>query len=173
MHAALNDVHKRTSISQLLNPLANSGSRTEPPISPSRLPALVSAGPSSPSQDGTSQNEQLLDASNPGSSFQLRSASWDPLRQTLKRPDGPEANRPYHFHSFTEGFAADPRAARPRDGTGNSNGSSGVWPAPHEMPNMGYGTPVLAPLYSDERTGELSNSLDVQDANIACTSLVR
>jgi len=145
MSAALNDVHKRTSISQLLNPLANTSHEVSP-SSPSREPGV----PPAPPQNGQNGHQE---GSTPGSSFQLRSASWE-LSQGPKRTDGPDPSRPFHFSPFPEGYAPDARVARPRDDAGNLGGPSGAWPAPHEVSNMPYGTPVLAPMYSDERTGE-------------------
>jgi len=138
MNVVLNDAHKRTSISQLLNPLGNSpheGSTSSP-----------SQGvPSAPPQNG---HDEHPDGSTPGSSFPLRSASWE-LGQGPKRTDGP-----YHYSPFPEEYPPDTRTSRPKDNAVNLAGPSGAWPAPHEMPNMPYGTPVLAPMYSDERTGK-------------------
>jgi [histone H3]-dimethyl-L-lysine9 demethylase len=146
MSTALNDIHRRTSISQLLNPLANT-SHEESPSSPSRAPGIPSALP----QNGHHDHQ---DGSAPGASFQLRSASWE-LGQGPKRTDGPDPSRPYHYSPFSNEYTSDARAARPRDGGNISgpSGPSGAWPAPHEVSNMPYGTPVLAPMYSDERTG--------------------
>lgn len=144
MCAAFSDVHKRTSISQLLNPspLANSP-REGSPSSSSQTQGVSSAPP----QNGGNGHS---DGSAPGSSFPLRSASWG-LGQGPKRTDGPDPSRPYHYTPFFEGVSPDTRAGRPKDNTGNITGPSGAW---SEMPNMAYGTPVLAPVYSDERTGK-------------------
>lgn len=153
--AALNDANKRTSISQLLNPLANNqqvDSTTLPPQSEETvLSEALRASQSGPSRNDVNGHQE---DSSPGSSFQLRSASWE-LSQNGKRPEGPDPSRPYHFTPYPDGHVPDPRTTRPREGSMNAGGSNGAWPAPHEVSNMPYGTPVLAPSYSDERTGEL------------------
>jgi len=143
MGAVLNDAHKRTSISQLLNPLANS-SHGDSPSSPSRALSV----PQAQLQNGHNNSGEESAA---GSSFQLRSASWE-LGQGPKRPDGPDPSRPYHFTPSTEGYPPDVRSVRPRDDAGNL-GPSGPWFTPHEASNMPYGTSV-PPMYSDERTGK-------------------
>ena len=161
MSAVLNDANKRTSISQLLNPLAIN-SHEESPSSPLQAPGIPPALP---------QNDHngLKEGSGPGSSFQLRSASWE-LGQGPKRTDGPDPSRPYHFSPFAEGYTSDARTTRPRDDAGNLGGPSGAWPATQDVSNMPYGTPVLAPLYSDERTGEFLGAPMLWLLNIPLTS---
>lgn len=145
MNAPMNDSHKRTSISQLLNPL---GAVSEQPMS--RTPTIPSSMPSAPSQNGQDVQQDGSSLHSPGSSFQLRSASWEQGggdgQSPSKRPDGPDPSRPYHYTPFTDGYGLDARTVRP-------SAPSGPWPASHEVPNMPYGTPVIAPMYSDERTG--------------------
>lgn len=155
MNAAMNDSHKRTSISQLLNPLG-AVSQQEPMSSPPRISAIPSSIPSAPSQNG----QDMQQGGSPGSSFQLRSASWEQGRgggddQSPSMPtDGPEMPRSYHYTPFQEVFDADSRPSRPRDGPSNFTQANGSWPSGLEVSNMLYGPSVIAPMYSDERTGE-------------------
>ncbi|KZP21752.1 hypothetical protein FIBSPDRAFT_953511 [Athelia psychrophila] len=131
MNAALNDAHKRTSISQLLNPLANTTSRVELSESPSRSQTLGHNGSFPASQNDMARNERngIPDPSNPGSSFQLRSASWESGQAVTQRPD---------FASFPSVFPADALPPLSR----NFN-RSGAWP---------YGTSEIPPMYSGERS---------------------
>lgn len=150
----MNDSHKRTSISQLLNPLGTN-SQVESPPSPSRATGDTTSRSTDPPPDiQFGENEQEGSSEHgPGSSFPLRSASWEQSNGQSKRPGEVDPSRPYHYTPYSDGYNADPRGSnRPKD---TPNGSqSSAWLAPHEVANMHYGPPVIAPLYSDERTGK-------------------
>ena len=153
MNVAINDSHKRTSISQLLNPLAE----TPPEATPQSSVSLERAPPpSSPASPNAQNGKESSLTPSPGSSFQLRSASWGQRNGLSAGTDGLDPSRPFHYTPYSKSPDGDARGtSRPRDGAGNSLGHGGAWPARHEVPNMPYGTPVIAPMYSAERTGKL------------------
>lgn len=158
MNVAVNDSHKRTSISQLLNPLGNNSPEATAQSSESleRTPRPSSAA--SQNDQNAQNGGESSSIHSPGSSFQLRSASWEQRNGLSKGTDGPDPPRPFHFNPHSEGPHGDARGtSRPRDGPGSTAGHGGAWPARHEVPNMPYGTPVITPMYSAERTGKLSS----------------
>lgn len=153
MDAAMNDTHKRTSISQLLNPLGAVSSMPSPP----RVPTASSLVPSAPLQNGQGIQQDASSLHAPGSSFQLRSASWEQGgddQSPSRRTDGPDPSRPFPYSPFSEGYGADARAIRSRDGPSNFTVPNGPWPVAHEVSNIPYGSSIITPMYSDERTGE-------------------
>lgn len=154
MNVAIGDSNKRTSISQLLNPLGNDSPEATPQssISLERTPA-----PTSPNvQNAQNGGESSLIPSPSSSSFQLRSASWEQRNSQSTGTDGLDSSRPFHYIPYSESPGGDARGtSRSRDGASNSPGHGGAWPARHEVPNMPYGTPVIAPMYSAERTRKL------------------
>lgn len=152
------DSHKRTSISQLLNP-SPLGASHDPPAFPSgQLSAPVGPVPSQHEQQGIPPFQPGF---NSGASFHLRAASWDqvPDDATKRKPDnGTTSARQYHHpHLSPADVYGDhaARAARPRMDDSNSFAIEGtVWPpSPHDIANMAYGAPAISPMYSDERTG--------------------
>ena len=146
----LNDSHKRTSISQLLNP----ASREPSSFPPGQLQGL----PPSQSQHDQ-QGAPYQGAFNHASSFHLRAASWDQVQDdpSKRRLDnGVNTVRAYHHPHMDPVFYGEhpSRPHRPRPGEPNNFGMDGaVWAPPHEIAHMAYGAPVIPPMYSDERTG--------------------
>lgn len=160
------DSHKRTSISQLLNPLAAQDSSAFPP---GQLPRLSnSVGPIPDQQDVSSYHASF----SPNSSFNLRAASWGraPDDPNKRRPDADAQSRPYPQHphmNSTDVMYGDHQASRViRTRMEDTNGygmNPPIWQQPqqHDISSMGYGPPVISPIYSDERTCEfLRDSTD-------------
>jgi lysine-specific demethylase 3 len=149
----LNDSHKRTSISQLLNP----ASRESSSFAPDQHNNLPSIGSAQPHHD--QQGSPYQGAFNHASSFHLRAASWDQVHDdpNKRRPDnGAVTARPYHQPHMDPLFFGEhaSRAPRPRPGDPNNFGLDGaVWAPSHEIVNIAYGAPVIPAMYSDERTG--------------------
>ena len=140
-----NDSHKRTSISQLLNPAISLQSSAYPP------PPAIAAGPAQThnEQQGVPSFQQ---------SYGLRAASWDRQDEgTGRNQDNPPTpSRPYqqmHPPDVYGDQPARPTRSRADDSNGFSVENAG-WHPPHEIANLSYGAPVIAPMYSDERTGE-------------------
>jgi lysine-specific demethylase 3 len=156
----LADSHKRTSISQLLNPLAaQDGSAA---FSPAQLPNLPdSIGPNQVQQDQQGVPPYHPSFSN-GSSFNLRAANWELPEDATKRKPENGATAPRHYHQpqmnapdvFVDQHG--PRMVRPprMDDSNNYAMDGQMWPPQQDGVHMPYGTPVISPMYSDERTGE-------------------
>lgn len=158
--------HKRTSINELLNPVASAPPGhldQHPSYAPNQLQALspqgyipaahhqhVSAPPSYPPQIHT-----------PGSSFSLRAASWDHRAQeginSRRQEADPAAScrytpQPVNSHpGYQEQYS---RPVRPADEPSNYSIDVPPWPNSHEHHNIPYPHPVVAPMYTDERGGE-------------------
>lgn len=154
----MQDSHKRTSISQLLNPSSDSSVYSHAPHLPS--PVAVSQYQHPPHQPQGSYGQSIES----GSTFHLREASWEPSedRSAPKRriDNGPGPGRPYqlpphpHMHGEPNGDMV-PRQGRSRmDEAGNYGMPTNSWPSQADMSNPSYGSSVVAPMYSDERTGE-------------------
>ncbi|KAF9246860.1 hypothetical protein BU15DRAFT_69720 [Melanogaster broomeanus] len=158
---SMHDSHKRTSISQLLNPSSDSSGYSHV----THLPSLTSSAgvpqyqhPQHPPPHGPYSQQPES-----GSSFHLRAASWEPVNDDQvapkRRPDaGPNVARPYPMppQMYAEMNGDMPqRQQRPRiDEHGNYAIAANPWPTQPEVPNVPYGSPVMAPMYSDERTGQ-------------------
>lgn len=154
----MHDSHKRTSISQLLNPSSDSSAYSHAP----HLPTLAAA-PGVP----TYQHPQLPHHAHypphpdSASSFHLRAASWGPANDdqsgAKRRPDAAPAPRPYlmHPHMYAE-LNSDMQSRQPRPRIDEHTPyamAPSPWPhSPPEMSNVHYASPVLAPMYSEERT---------------------
>lgn len=153
---SLNDPSKKTSINSLLNPQDASVAF---PAQPPHLTASLAPNPGHP------HNQQGVPVYAPYSanaSFNLRAASWDMSEDAAKRKpeNGATAQRHYHHPSMNsaEAYTEHPgtRLVRPRlDESNNYPIDNQVWPAQPDIANMPYGAPVMAPMYSDERTGKL------------------
>ncbi|KAG2148007.1 hypothetical protein DEU56DRAFT_783508 [Suillus clintonianus] len=152
----MHDSHKRTSISQLLNPSSDSSVYSHATHLPS--PVAVSQYQHPPHQQQPNYNQSIESAS----SFHLRAASWEPSddQSVPKRriDNGPGLARPYpmpthpHMHGEPNGDMV-PRQGRSRmDDAANYAMPANSWPSQADMPNPPYGSPVVAPMYSDERT---------------------
>ncbi|KAG8218303.1 hypothetical protein J3R82DRAFT_3917 [Butyriboletus roseoflavus] len=155
----MNGMHdKRTSISQLLNPSSDSSAYPHP----THLPTLPSSPgvpqyqhPQHPPHGPYSQQPDS------GSSFHLRAASWEPVNDDpnapKRRPDaGPPTGRSYpmppHMYAEMNGDMSQ-RQPRPRmDEHGNFAMPTGPWPSQPDVSSLPYGSPIVAPMYSDERT---------------------
>jgi lysine-specific demethylase 3 len=154
----MHDSHKRTSISQLLNPSSDSSVYSHATHLPS--PVAVSQYQHPPHQPQPNYNQSIESAS----SFHLRAASWEPSddQSVPKRriDNGPVLARPYplppHHHMHTEPNGdMVPRQGRSRmDDAANYAMPANSWPSQADMSNPPYGSPIVAPMYSDERTGK-------------------
>ncbi|KAH7888104.1 hypothetical protein F5I97DRAFT_1865700 [Phlebopus sp. FC_14] len=153
----MHDSHKRTSISQLLNPSSDSSGYSHA----TQLPSLSSSqavsqyqNPQHPPHGPYPQQPESA------SSFHLRAASWEPVNgdQSVpkRRPDaGPAMARSYpmppHIYAEMNGDITQRQSvARPVDH--GTYAISGVWPSQPEGAAVPYGSPGVAPMYSDERT---------------------
>lgn len=157
----MHDNHKRTSISQLLNPSSDSSAYSHAP----HLPSL-SSGPGVPPYQHPQHPHHAQYPQHPGtaSSFHLRAASWGPVNDdqsgTKRRPETglPLPARPYpmqpHMYPEMNGGDMQSRQVRPRmEDSGPYPMSGNPWPHPQpEMSNVHYGPPAVTPMYSDERT---------------------
>lgn len=156
----MNGMHdKRTSISQLLNPSSDSSAYPHPTHLPSlpSSPGIAQYQPQHPPHGPYSQQPES------GSSFHLRAASWEPVNDDpnapKRRPDaGPPTGRSYpmppHLYAEMNGDMSQ-RQPRPRmDEHGNFIMPTGPWPSQPDISSVPYGSPIVAPMYSDERTCE-------------------
>ena len=148
----MHDSHKRTSISQLLNPSSDSSAFSHPPhlASPPGVPTY---------QHPQHHYPQHPD---PASSFHLRAASWGPANDdqsgAKRRPDaGPAPARPYPMQHMYPELNGDmqSRQTRPRIDEHTAYAmAANQWPhSQPEMSNVHYASSVVAPMYSEERTG--------------------
>lgn len=156
----MHDTHKRTSISQLLNPSSDSSAYSHAP----HLPSLAAA-PGVPTYQHPQHPHHPHYPPHPdsASSFHLRAANWGPANDdqsgARRRPDAPPAPpRPYpmHPHMYPE-LNGDMQSRQPRPRIDEHTPyAMAPSPWPHSQPDMShvhYASPVLAPMYSEERTG--------------------
>lgn len=155
----MHDNHKRTSISQLLNPSSESSAYSHAP----HLPSLSSAPGVPPYQHPQHPHQaQYPQHPNTATSFHLRAASWGPVNDdqsgAKRRPEtGLPPGRPYamqpHMYPEMNGDMQNGRV-RPRvEDNGPYPMSGNPWPHPQpEMSNVHYASPAVTPMYSDERT---------------------
>lgn len=159
----MNGMHdKRTSISQLLNPSSDSSVYPHP----THLPGLPSPGVSQYQHPPHGPYPQQPES---GSAFHLRAASWESVNDDpnapKRRPDaGPPTARSYpippHMYAEMNGDMSQ-RQPRPRiDEHGNFAMPTPPWPPQSDVSGVPYGSPIIAPMYSDERTGESASMLD-------------
>jgi lysine-specific demethylase 3 len=146
---SIHDPSKKTSINSLLNPEASSAaafsnhiSNLAPALSPNHVPQHA---PQMDPYTGSFVN---------GASFHLRAADWSDKRKVENGATSAQRHyqQPPIDSSEVYAEAQHPRMARqPVDEPGNTYTSMAdeVW-----QPPMHYGAPVIAPLYSDERTGQ-------------------
>ncbi|KDQ65025.1 hypothetical protein JAAARDRAFT_28691 [Jaapia argillacea MUCL 33604] len=132
--------HKRTSIHQLLNPVAASPNGLDSSSYPQSNQFQTFASPSG-SLPPQHVQQPYPDAGPPGSSFSLRAASWDhgSGNETLDR-------RRVEEDQMLRGV----RPGLEQDGHFGMEGV--MWPQPPEGHAVQYGNPAITPLYSDERT---------------------
>lgn len=139
---SIQDPSKKTSINSLLNPEASSAAALNNQIS-NLAPSLAPAhGPQMDPYPGSFVN---------GASFHLRAADWSDKRKVENGTAATQRHYQQHAMDTPEVYAEGqpPRMNRPPDEVNNTFSSigDGVW-----QPPMPYGAPVIAPLYSDERT---------------------
>jgi len=142
---ALQDLSKKTSINSLLNPQEASA-----------FPASVGANPGHHDNQGVIYTTSFSN----GSSFHLRAASWDSVNEAKRKAEN-GANGHHYLHPHQR-ISADtysdshaPRMSRTRMGDIQQFPIEGpVWQPQQEVANMSYGTSVVPPLYSAERTRE-------------------
>ncbi|OJA07528.1 hypothetical protein AZE42_07698 [Rhizopogon vesiculosus] len=152
----IQDSHKRTSISQLLNPSSDSSVYSHAPHLPS--PVAVSQYQHAQHQSQANYNQSI----EPESTFHLREASWEPSedRSAPKRrvDNVPGPGRPYqlpphpHMHAEPNGDMVHRQGRSRMDEPGNYGMAPNSWPSQADMSNPSYGSSVVAPMYSDERT---------------------
>lgn len=166
--------HKRTSITELLNPVAATPSGSlDPSFNANQLSGIgVSQYVQNSHQahvGGPGPYHPSLGAA--GSSFSLRAASWDhgqgENQTAARRSEGdtasptcqygagnssrPHQSPPHHGPAYPDQYQQRPRMADPPANYGPDVQS---WPHnSHEHPPVQYGAPVLSPVYSDERSG--------------------
>ncbi|KAH8106073.1 hypothetical protein BXZ70DRAFT_1004357 [Cristinia sonorae] len=158
--------HKRTSINELLNPVASAtpSQRLEshPVYNTNQLPT-ISAAAYIPHQHHVSQPASYAPPNmHPvGSSFSLRAASWDHSAgdAMTRRHDAETAQSCRYTPSIPQPPYPDQQYPRqpPRSiDEPQHNYGNGSWPPSHEALPVSY-TPAMlaAPAYTDERTGEL------------------
>jgi lysine-specific demethylase 3 len=144
---------KRTSISQLLNPVGLVSSHEQPSFP--HHSTLAGAIDQPHEQQGGHPFQHPYAHVPP---FNLRAASWGLQENALKRkPDGGVSlcttHQPRRLTSRPIGDHG-PNPMRPRIDPSPNYMDGGVWPAAHEIAAVPYGAPVISPMYSDERTGE-------------------
>lgn len=163
---SIQDPSKKTSINSLLNPEASSAAYT------SSIAASLNQAP----------HGQQLDVYETsfvnGSSFHLRAADWTMADDASKRKGEAGSTRLYQHMTPQEAYAGSSSVHAPRMGRTRVDGGAhytleGGQPAwhPQQNPaNMPYGAPVVAPLYSDERTGE-SGPINCHQPLIFCIAI--
>lgn len=166
-HLAMNTLHdqghKRTSINELLNPVAAAPSQhlePHPAYSSAQIPAIASYLP----HQQHVASSAVYNPSSMHSSFSLRAANWengagDPM---ARRHDADTAQNCRYTPSVPQHPYADqhyPRQAprsvdEPQPVYGNGPTS---WPGPHEPQAVAlqFGQPIMAAAYTDDRTGEV------------------
>ena len=139
---SITDPSKKTSINSLLNPEASSTSFSA---------NVASANQPQPSHPHHHPDPYGPAFANNGSSFHLRAADWsisdDPAKRKLENggryhyQHSPDSSPIYPAHTA-------PRIHKTRDDLYGMEGQ--VWQG-HQ--DMAFAAPVIAPMYSDERTG--------------------
>lgn len=164
---SMQDPSKKTSITSLLNPEASSGAFT------SSLAASLNQAPHGQQLDvyGTSFVN--------GSSFNLRAADWN-MADDISKRKGETGARIYQHMTAQEPYVGSSSAHTPRIGRARveegphyaMEGGQAAWHPPQlqNPANMPYGAPVVAPLYSDERTGE-SGAITCHQLLIFCSHI--
>lgn len=175
MNRIHDNANKRTSINELLNPVANGAPRSlDTPNYPSGQ-VNGYTGPQYMSQDrppAASDRSVYHPVMNvPGGSFSLRAASWDQRSNNEVNPrqeqeaEYPSAcqytSSPPHAYASSDNEYPDPYA-RPRPTGEHANigmdvpppSSSWSQPPSHESPpSSSFSSSMQAPIYSNERTG--------------------
>ena len=153
------DPSKKASINSLLNPEASSTAFNQIPNLPTSLPAnQVQADP------------RRVDVYNPSfnaaSSFHLRAADWGLSDDSTKRKVENGSRYHYQHSPMSSPLYAEhpsPRMARGREDVYVMEAGQ-VWQQPQQHEAV-YVPPIIAPMYSDERTGMLSAIMRGFDGN--------
>ncbi|KAH9850033.1 Clavaminate synthase-like protein [Lenzites betulinus] len=182
MNNPLHDVaasSKRTSINQLLNPVASSP--LQPPYGTQQLPSLSAALQYAPHPHAHPHHPQALPPYppppqqpqlDPGTQFSLRAANWEspkddlaprradqelaPCRYTpapLPPQQQQQHQQPHHHQpppAYVDTYARHPR---PVAEAPHYSMEAQTWPSSHETPAGSYGPPMMSPVYADERPG--------------------
>ncbi|KAI0080657.1 hypothetical protein K474DRAFT_1614902 [Panus rudis PR-1116 ss-1] len=168
--------HKRTSIDQLLNPVASGPSSHLDPRSvyaSNQLPNLANSVAYLPAshQQHVSPPSSYPPNIHQAGTFRLSAASWDARaveeRMPNRHPDldsssscrytaapGPSSAQASHAVYSEPHYHRQPQRngdAEPSTSYQPVNVSS--WPQPQETPNISYNHAPVTPMYSDERTG--------------------
>lgn len=166
---------KRTSINELLNPVANgpaAAADLDDAYAPPQLAGLPSPPYAAPPHAQRVQHGVSPYSINPsGTSFSLRAASWDHAHESelARRDDGEPSSScryaapaPSHAHPAHAAHQPPPHPLyaeqyqRPRPVGEHANYGIDVQPwTPVQHDHAPYGAHVLTPMYSDERTGAL------------------
>ena len=156
---AMNGMHdKRTSISQLLNPSSDSSAYPHPTHLTSSAVSQYQHPPHAP-------YPQQPDS---GSSFHLRAANWEPVNDDptapKRRPEaGPPTGRSYpmppQVYADLNGDMSQRQPRQRMDEHANFAMPTGPWPQQPDVASVPYGSPIVAPMYSDERTCERESTL--------------
>ncbi|KAI0921387.1 hypothetical protein AcW2_006378 [Taiwanofungus camphoratus] len=162
-------VHKRTSINELLNPIAATPSGSlDSTFNSNQLPSLSAfIQPAHPQHVQSNTASGYPPSMSSGSSFSLRAASWDHATKddmAARRPEPDPASCRYTSvpsHSmYQDAFS---RPARQIEETPNYGIDVPTWPGSTETANASYGPPMISPMYSDERTDYPSQQQYDQD----------
>ncbi|KAA1466060.1 hypothetical protein DENSPDRAFT_862224 [Dentipellis sp. KUC8613] len=155
--------HKRTSITELLNPVAAASADPNLPAS-SHLANLPNYANSPQFQDPQMPQQMPMHGRTSSGSFKLSAASWG---QSNEEEQALQRKQQEQQYAYPRGYASTPgvlapgiypdhpsRVQRPREDT---NGAlpldPSFWPSPSaNESNLSYNSPSVAPTYSDERT---------------------
>lgn len=155
--------HKRTSITELLNPIAATpASSIDSYTNSTQLPSLHAQYLSSSQSHHNSQPSAYAPQQiGSGSSFSLRAASWDHGTKddlAVRRPESDPSACRYTSTVQSHPLYPEPvtRVPRPMDEQPNYGIEVGLWPPSHDTTNVSYapGPQMIAPVYSEERTGK-------------------
>jgi [histone H3]-dimethyl-L-lysine9 demethylase len=163
--------HKRTSINELLNPVANgpaAAASLEGPYTQAQLGGMANPPYASAPRVPAAASSYHSPLGVPGSSFSLRAASWDRSggneNDLGRREDGEPSSScryasanpsPHHAHPPPHPVYADPyHRSRPVGEPANYGIDVSPWTPNAHSP---YSAQILAPIYSDDRTGAFAS----------------
>lgn len=153
---------KRTSITELLNPINAPPSALEPRYHPNQLPPLSAAFMGPPhAQPGQPTAQPYPSPMSAPASFSLRAASWDQSAKNdmgIHRPDSDPSACRYPSNAVQHPMYHDAyvRPVRPGEESPAYSMQSPGWHNSPEPANQAYVPSQMSPpmtMYSDERTG--------------------